>query len=233
MFGRLQTFFKFGNASPRQPTNETTDVPVGGRHSPKEIACLRCSQTTFFNISAESAREKLESRFEENGAEKIRLVRRLPDAEVAGYYDELLPLLCIDFPSQEKLNPHPYRTDDIRIRKQGMKIHGVIIDGKTYDIDLFPARKKYGSPSSVLQQRLESTTSVVCGWTLKLRSREYWQRLAEHPEHVNRTPLLIQRANFLSLKDLASFAVVHQVAGNVDGLLGIIPNTVIAYLKGQ
>ena len=231
MFGRLKSFFLFGNSSPPQPvnSNETVQVPVFGRHSPTEIAILRCANEIFFNTSAESVREKLESRLEGKGAKEIGVIRRLPDVEVAGYYDELLPLLCIDFPTK---NPDPETTDDIR--KRGIVIMVKPADGKLYKLYLLPARKQPGSSTSVGQQRLESTTSVVYGWKLELKYNtraefEEWRASQKPKDFVK----LLIADDVLSLQVLASFVVVHQVGGNVDGLWGLLPSTVIADLKGR
>ena len=230
MLGRLKSFFQFGNRSPPQLANETINPPVVGRHSPTEIAILRCSNVIFFETNAESARQKLESRLEEKGAREVAVIRRLPDAEVAGLYDELLPLLCIDFPT--KNNPDLEGTD--HMRKRGVILWVQAVAGKIYPITLFPARKLPCTSTSVGQQRLESTTSVVCGWKLKLQSKtradyKEW-RASEIPKH---SVELLSAGNVVSLKVLASFVVVHQVGGIVDGLLGLIPSTVIADLKGR
>ena len=235
MLGRLRRFFQFRNSPPPQPANEAIDAPIVRRHSPTEIAILRCSDVIFFETNEEIAREKLQSRLEEEGAKEIGVIRRLPDAEVAGYYDELLPLLCIYFPT--KNDPDPESTENIR--KRGMTIRVDAIDGKVYQMEMFPARKHHGSRSSVGRQNLESTTSVVCGWKLTLQGNtraEYKERLAKHEEPGVSVDLLnTNRSIFFdpTLKDLASFAVAHQVGGNVEGLSGIIPSTLVAYLKGQ
>ena len=232
MLRRLKSFFQFGNSSSPQPANETVQEPVVGRHSPTEIAILRCASRIFFNTSAESAREKLESKLEENRANDrdIRVIRRLPDAEVAGYYDELLPLLCIGYPT--KNNPVP--EDRANNRKRSLRMWVKAVNGKVYQVNLFPARKHPGSSTSDGQQRLVSTTSVVCGWKLKLHS----STIAEYREWrasqwLENLVDVLGHNEVLSLQVLASFAVVHQVGGNVDGLWGLLPSTVIADLKGR
>ena len=232
MLGRLRRLFQFRNSSPPQPAIESIDLPVVSRHSPTEIAILRCSDVIFFETNAESAREQLESRLEKEGAKEIAVVRRLPDAEVAGYYDELLPLLCIDFPT--KNNPYSEITNNIR--EQGVMIRMNACGGNKYLLELFPARKRTGSlrSTSVAQQCLESTTSVVCSWKLQSITLEaYEEGRASDKQDKTLVPLL-QTRNFLCLKDLASLAVLINLAReNVDGLLGIIPSTLVAYLKGQ
>ena len=232
MLGRLRRFFQFRNSSPPQRANESIDALVVRRHSATEIAVLRCSDVVFFEKNAEGAREQLESRLEKEGAKEIGVVRRLPDAEVAGYYDELLPLLCIDFPT--KNNPYPEMTDNIR--EQGVVIRMKVCGGKMYRLELFPARKRTGSlrSTSVGQQCLESTTSVVCSWKLQSITVEEYREWCASDKQDKILVALLQTRNFLCLKDLASFAVLINLArGNVDGLLGIIPTTLVAYLKGQ
>ena len=237
MLARLQSFFRFGNSSPPQPRSESIDAVVVSRHSPTEIATLRCSDFIFFDTSAESARERLESRLKKKRAKEIGVIRLLPDAEVAGCYDELLPLLCIDFATHN--NPNQKSTD--RIRERGVIVYTAIA-GKVYEVKLLPARKHPGSRTSVDQQCMESDSttsdSVVYSWTVKLHSNTYkehrqWSAEEQECNEYHNAVRVLRHGSFVSLKDLASFAVVHQAAGNVDGLRGLIPSRVIAYLKGR
>ena len=86
---------------------------------------------------------------------------------MAGYHDGLLPLLCIDFQREQSLSG---KRD---VWKRGVTNQVEDVDGKIYRIELLPARKHAGSRTSVGQQRLESTTFVVCSWKLQIITLQF------------------------------------------------------------
>ena len=79
-------------------------LPKIRRHSPKDIAILRCAKNIFYVWDEENDQKKLEQKFVNSDVTHVVLIRRVCDDQVDGVNVEPLPLLHVEIAHNPFMN---------------------------------------------------------------------------------------------------------------------------------
>ena len=208
--------------------------PMLIRHSPADIAVLRCAPAVFFNSEDRIAIQELKKMLKNNKSSEVEIIRRLRPGEIDGSYDEPWPLLCREILrnpyGKEKgvLKPYLNRYSNF---KNGVWLR-VKAGKEVFRVHVFPAKKHNQSGESVRQSFFSN--KVICGW------RVYEDPIVKTESPVGGVDIskknkleAICKADLPSLKNLASYAFVRQYGNDLDRFFGLIPSSLIADLKGR
>ena len=215
-------FFVFVFWALRQPHEKE-------RHSPKDIAVLRCAEGVYFYLDPDSASRNLGVGYDKSDINQIVTMQRLPDREVDAYYEGLLPLLSVEIFD----NPFTEEIDDVNfichqfISRKGLWFN-VNIGGETFGVNVYPAPRR--TISTRLVSPIMSSSSIICGWTVFSTAE-----LENEDSDLGQGEAFFALSHSLvpSLKACASFVVACRVGCHVHRLRGILPRSAIADLAGK
>ena len=209
-------------------------VPKLGRHSPKDIAILRCAENIFYIWDEENDQKKLDQKFANSDVTHVVVIRRVCDDQVDDLNVEPLPLLHVEIAH----NPYKDISDDsteVTNLMQWISFDGIWTDstvgGASFAIHIYPA-SKLNEKGNLVDHGTDSG-ALVCGWKVysgsfaKLEKRFHMCKI--WPEEAD--ALLNSRVP--SLKNCASFAVLHQHRNKAEKKIGVLPRCVLANMKGQ